>query len=292
MIILGSGSLSKALSRILQIPFFSVRKSFNNNFSDLFSLLDFILEADTQPLIILAFSPQFKRAGSDYSTLSLDDYNLHVDILRKFISDLLKLYHSPRIVYLSSAGALYQSSVGLVDESSLPNPVSKYGNLKLADEVFLRGYTDYFADFFLLRISTCYGFWSSQSYAGVVSQWYRNYLSGTPSDVFVDDSRCIDFVHISDVADLLSLIACGSIPSGIINICSGSSLSISDAASLFQHKFPGFLRNDITGIVSPLSSMSYNVAKLEYYLHRKPIFFNQISSSSMFNVDSIFPYNA
>lgn len=168
-----------------------------------------------------------------------NDYN---DTVKPFIDFLeaVKLL-TPRIIYLSSAGAIYGENNKPALESDILKPKSIYGIHKLLIERYLFNYQiDNHIDYRIARISNPYGNNLIHGHGvGFVDMIARNFKSKQPIKIFADLNNQRDFIHINDVIDALILISNFSlIPDNkTVNISFGKSYSLKKVIHLFEEKY-------------------------------------------------------
>jgi len=140
------------------------------------------------------------------------------------VLDSCKFNHISKIIVTSSA-AVYQNSNNSVDEESIIEPLSPYGQSKLdMEKITIQSKINYI----ILRLFNVYG--NGQN-AGVVANFGKNISENKPLTIFGDGKATRDFIHIDDVIDAILLSMKSK--SGIYNIASGTGTSISNLVKLF-----------------------------------------------------------
>ena len=140
------------------------------------------------------------------------------------VLDSCKFNNILKIIITSSA-AIYQNSDNPVDEKSITQPLSPYGQSKLdMEKIIIQSKINYS----ILRLFNVYG--DGQT-TGVIANFKKNILENKPLTIFGDGKAIRDFIYIEDVVDMI-ILSMKSI-SGIYNIASGNGTSISDLAKLF-----------------------------------------------------------
>jgi UDP-glucose 4-epimerase len=142
-------------------------------------------------------------------------------------------YGIKRIIFSSSAGALYTSSKILATEEDKVNPKTFYGLNKLYIEQSLQILSHLYAiEYCNFRISNVYGpgqiFKNNQ---GVIANFCCNVKARHPIEVWGDGNNVKDYIYISDLTDLISK-AVFSNKSGTYNAGSGFSASLNDLVKL------------------------------------------------------------
>ena len=139
------------------------------------------------------------------------------------ILDSCNFNNISKIIATSSA-AVYQNSDNSVDEASITEPLSPYGQSKLdMENIIIQSKIDYV----ILRLFNVYG--NGQKH-GVIINFKKNISENTPLIIFGDGTSIRDFIHIDDVIDGV-ILSMGS-KSGIYNIATGTGTNISSLAKL------------------------------------------------------------
>lgn len=142
-----------------------------------------------------------------------------------------------RFVFISSGGAAYGETPAPATEDTPPRPDNPYGRHKIEGEAIvaaapLSGVS--------LRLSNVYGIRQrSDAEGGVVSIFADRLVAGLPLQIYGDGSQERDFVHVSDVVAAIILALDEPAMSGIWNVGSGRSTSVSNLALLMTDAFGG-----------------------------------------------------
>jgi UDP-glucose 4-epimerase len=130
-----------------------------------------------------------------------------------------------RLVFASSAGAIYGETAKPATEQTRPTPRSHYGRHKYAAEQAL---LDSGVPCAVLRLSNVYGPGQrSDAEGGVVAIFLERFARGEPLDLHGGGKQVRDFVHVSDVVKA-ALLALGDGMTGVWNVASGRATSITD----------------------------------------------------------------
>jgi dTDP-L-rhamnose 4-epimerase len=116
-----------------------------------------------------------------------------------------------------------------------PNPTSIYGATKLAQEHILASWTKSFGvSLNILRLQNVYGPGQSLTnpYTGIVSLFARIAKAGKSIPLYEDGAMQRDFVFISDVAAAILAAAQQRVSNVLVDIGTGSSISISELANI------------------------------------------------------------
>jgi nucleoside-diphosphate-sugar epimerase len=140
----------------------------------------------------------------------------------------------PRIFYISSC-AVYGNSVSTHELLPLC-PVTANGVAKLLSERLLHAFCDeHSMDFVVFRVFNTFG---GNDRFSVLSHLRQASLSGRP---FVLNNRGRahrDFVHVDDVAQVISELGWVDKLPRYMNLGTGEATSIADVVDAFMHKFP------------------------------------------------------
>jgi UDP-glucose 4-epimerase len=134
-----------------------------------------------------------------------------------------------KVVFLSSAGAVYSPSDDLRSEADPCEPTSPYGMSRRMGEDYLEYYRRVHGlSTSSLRCVNIYGRLLPQPRGqGVVSAAFRNALAGTPFTLYGDGRQARDFMHLGDfVAATLGLVAPGRDIPRTVNVGTGTAHSI------------------------------------------------------------------
>jgi UDP-glucose 4-epimerase len=118
-------------------------------------------------------------------------------------------YNVKKIVFASTGGAIYDSSILPVKEGSKLNPLSPYGITKLLGELYLKFYNEtYGLKYVSLRYGNVYGpRQDAEGEAGVAAIFSNLMLQNKAISIFGDGKQTRDFVYVGDVvkANLLAM---------------------------------------------------------------------------------------
>lgn len=149
-----------------------------------------------------------------------EDFATFVSMLRIFE----QLAEPPRIVLLSSGGAVYDPTVAPPHSENSPvNPRSAYGRAKLELERLMHCSGLNPGNAVAVRVSNAYGPGQpAVSGQGVISYWMRALAAGEPITILGNPATTRDFVYIDDIAEALVAVHChrGPLPAAL-NIGAG-----------------------------------------------------------------------
>jgi len=148
------------------------------------------------------------------------------------------LKHPGLVVLSSSAGALYSSNSDLIfDETSLIDPTSSYGMMKVRQEAALSAFsTRTGCPSLVTRISTVYGPGSDfRNGYGLINHLCLADITRTPLEVFVPLETSRNYIYSADAGEMVVRFAL-SYPNGenkmqIRNVVAPSSASIAEIVS-------------------------------------------------------------
>jgi len=124
----------------------------------------------------------------------------------------------------TSSAAVYQNSDNSIDEASITEPLSPYGQSKLdMENIIISSKINYS----ILRLFNVYGNGQNN---GVIANFEKNISKNKPLIIFGDGKAIRDFIHIDDVID--GIILSIESESRICNIASGNGTSINNLAKL------------------------------------------------------------
>lgn len=139
-----------------------------------------------------------------------------------------------RIVFASSGGTVYGPADSYpIAETAPTNPISAYGVGKLAIEKYLALYHHlYGLEYLALRIANAYGpLQSTLKRQGVVAAMLDHALTGKPLEIWGTGEVVRDFIHIDDVVSAFLWGATYDGAHRVMNVGSGTGLSINQVAS-------------------------------------------------------------
>lgn len=147
-----------------------------------------------------------------------------------------------RIVFASSA-AIYGDTTDLpIDEETAKQPISPYGEAKLASEGILFAAAEQSG-----LTARCHRYFNvfgprqdpASPYSGVISIFDRRYRDGKPVTIYGDGKQTRDFISVHDVARANVIAATRpGIVSGAANICTGRATSLLDVVRVFAAHYP------------------------------------------------------
>lgn len=148
-----------------------------------------------------------------------------------------------RVIFVSSA-AVYGTPLRIpIDESHPLKPLSPYGLTKAVGEEYARLYHDlYGLNVSVVRPFNIYSedLTGNNPYAGVIRRFIQDAARGQPLSIQGDGGQTRDFVHVSDVVQLLRLLLDGRGNGRTFNCGTGTATRIRDLARWVRDRFePG-----------------------------------------------------
>lgn len=145
-----------------------------------------------------------------------------------------------RVVFVSSAAAYGPPQRVPIDENHPLRPISPYGLTKVIGEEYARLYRALYG----LHVATVRPFnvyserlAGSDPYAGVIRRFVDNAIRKRPLVVHGDGGQTRDFVHVSDVVQLVTLLLDGRGDDGTFNCGTGTATRIADLARWVHDRF-------------------------------------------------------
>jgi UDP-glucose 4-epimerase len=159
------------------------------------------------------------------------DTELHLAYAKNVV-EIAVSHHIPKIIYLSTCGAIYGNPIYMpVDEQHPTLPISTYGKTKLAVENFLlQAEKKYNIQIILVRTSNLYGAGQDIKIPqGVINHFIYNTVHRYPITIWGDGSAIKDYLFIDDFIEALCLLINQKIHKHTIyNIAYGTSLSLEE----------------------------------------------------------------
>ena len=214
----------------------SIIKTYAGDFSDAV-LIERIFKENKIDLIIHALS----------TTVPVDSANARYDVESNLLPtiDVLALmvkYGVKGIIYISSGGAVYGTRENKAhEESDAVDPISSYGVVKVATEKYMMQYAQlYGLQPLILRLSNPYGPYHYSMKQGVINIAMEKALRNAPLQIWGDGEGKKDYIYVEDFVDILFRLIEQGVSSKVINIGSGTLLSVNDIANAVRALVPSF----------------------------------------------------
>ena len=170
----------------------TVRVSYRDEPQDVFD------SHDNSCLIHLAWSSTTRNTYDEFEQFVKND----VINSKKIFDFYSKKNPNGKIIFISTAGGLYVNHERTVDENSLVNPNTLYGDLKLQVENILKTVE---CDTITLRVSNVWGGKSlpSNRINGLVDKLISSVNTDNIIDLYTNLDTRIDIIHIDDLVHLI-----------------------------------------------------------------------------------------
>lgn len=142
-----------------------------------------------------------------------------------------------RVHFMSSGGAVYDPNYpGPYSEDSPLRPISPYGVVKVASEGYFAYFEDrYGLDATIFRIGNLFGFpVSKPTQRGLVSVTLQRIQAGLPVVRFGDGTMERDYIHVSDVANMITNVAQVSAQHDVYNIGTGVGYTVNQILDMIR----------------------------------------------------------
>ncbi len=158
-----------------------------------------------------------------------------IEATKGMLLPLLTLLESLRdrpqvsLTYISSGGAVYGDPAHLpVSESDPTRPISPYGALHLAAEVYAQmSARRSHATLRIVRCANVYGPYQAHDRdQGAVAIFLDRISREQPIRIFGDGLALRDYVFVADVADVVARVVLGGLDVGTVNVGSGRGLTV------------------------------------------------------------------
>ena len=150
-----------------------------------------------------------------------------MNIVQNFIK-LSEVILPSRIVFLSSAGALYPKNIKSYNfpETHVPFPINSYGEQKLLSEKLLTYFSKILnINLTILRISSAFGFDSRFSDQGVINKWLYSAVNNQKLKLYNSKESEINFISFEQISKSI-FISLENELNGIYNIGTENSISL------------------------------------------------------------------
>ena len=244
------------------VGFDSVIKTYTGDFSDA-ELIERIFQENQIDLVVHALS----------TTVPVDSSNARYDVETNLLPtlDVLALmvkYNVKDIVYISSGGAVYGTRDNKAhEESDAVYPISSYGVIKVATEKYMMQYAQlYGLRPLILRLSNPYGAYHYSMKQGVINIAMEKALRNEPLQIWGDGNGSKDYIYVEDFVDILFRLIYQGVSSQVINIGSGTLLSVNDIANAVRELIPSFETIHADAQKFDASHFELNTDKLKSYI--------------------------
>lgn len=240
----------------------SVAKTYAGDFSDA-ELMELIFQENHIDMIIHALS----------TTVPVDSANARYDVETNLMPtlDVLALmvkYNVKDIVYISSGGAVYGTRDNKPhEESDAVYPISSYGVVKVATEKYMMQYAQlYGLRPLILRLSNPYGPYHYSMKQGVINIAMTKALRNETLQIWGDGNGRKDYIYVEDFVDILFRLIEQGVSGQVINIGSGTLLSVNEIANAVRAIVPSFCTTYESKQQFDASHFELNTTKLRSYI--------------------------
>ena len=154
-------------------------------------------------------------------------WSANMNIIQNFIK-LSEHILPSRIIFLSSAGALYPKNIKSYNfpETYVPFPINSYGEQKLLSEKLLTCFSKVLnINITILRISSAFGFDSRFSDQGVINKWLYSAVNNKKLKLYNSKESQINFIAFEQIAKAI-FISLENELNGIYNIGTENSITL------------------------------------------------------------------
>jgi UDP-glucose 4-epimerase len=157
----------------------------------------------------------------------------YYDINVTHFKQLLKLLaHKELHIFLFSSSFVYPDIQKITEETE-PNPETLYGKLRMNQEQILK---DSDLNFTILRLSNIFGYgqFFNIGNKGAIEKFIGNVFDGRDIILHGDGTQLVDYLHKTDLMNLLKILAKNLPKNQIYNISSGQRRSILNIAEIIK----------------------------------------------------------
>lgn len=223
--------LDRKINNLFNINESNVIKNYIGDFSDSI-LLRKIFEENKIDLVFHFLSTSVPSTSKDI----LYDINSNLSPTINLLN-LISEFNIEKIVFLSSAGAIYSNSDVLYhqeDENS--NPKSSYGIIKLTIEKYIQYFSiTYGIKFLILRLSNVYGPFHISNHQGIINIALKNSYTKDIINIWGNGDTKKDYIYVEDVVSIIISLISNEISNEIINIGSGQNVSVNEILFMIEN---------------------------------------------------------
>ena len=137
-----------------------------------------------------------------------------------------------KVVYASSSSVYGHKKTMPITEDSMREPINPYGETKLQDEYLFDKYSKIGTKIIGLRYFNIFGKGQTLEYAGVITKFLDKIKQKEPPIIYGDGSQIRDFIFVEDVAMANLLAMTSKISNLLVNIGTGTAISIKELANI------------------------------------------------------------
>ena len=218
------------------VEFGCIENTYAGDFTDK-ELLETIFRENKIELVIHSLS----------TTVPVDSANARYDVETNLLPtlDVLALmvrYGVKDIIYISSGGAVYGTRDNKShEESDAVYPISSYGVVKVATEKYMMQYGQlYGLRPLIVRLSNPYGAYHYSMKQGVINIAMTKALRNETLQIWGDGNDKKDYIYVEDFVDILFKLLDKGVSNQVVNIGSGTLLSVNEIANAVRALVPTF----------------------------------------------------
>ena len=218
------------------VEFGCIENTYAGDFTDK-ELLETIFRENKIELVIHSLS----------TTVPVDSANARYDVETNLLPtlDVLALmvrYGVKDIIYISSGGAVYGTRDNKShEESDAVYPISSYGVVKVATENYMMQYGQlYGLRPLIVRLSNPYGAYHYSMKQGVINIAMTKALRNETLQIWGDGNDKKDYIYVEDFVDILFKLLDKGVSNQVVNIGSGTLLSVNEIANAVRALVPTF----------------------------------------------------
>ena len=237
----------------------SIIKTYAGDFSNM-EPIERIFKENNIDIVIHALS----------TTVPVDSANARFDVETNLLPtlDVLALmvkYGVKDIVYISSGGAVYGTRENKPhEETDAVYPISSYGVVKVATEKYMMQYAQlYGLRPLILRLSNPYGPYHYSMKQGVINIAMTKALRKEPLQIWGDGEGKKDYIYVEDFVDILFRLLDNGVSNQVVNIGSGTLLSVNEIADAVHALIPSFRATHESNQQFDASHFELNTNKLK-----------------------------
>ncbi len=158
------------------------------------------------------------------------DFNAGPTAVFNLLDSIRKAETKCKVIFLSSAAVYGNPQILPVSETHALKPISPYGYHKMISEKILEEFAEiYGINSIVLRVFSCYGNGLKKQ---LLWDMANKIVNNKTLELDGSGNETRDFIHVSDLAELIKLMINLKIEKGIYNVAGGKEISINEVASL------------------------------------------------------------
>lgn len=200
-------------------------------------------------------------------------YDVETNLLPTLaVLDLMVKCGVKDIVFFSTGGAVYGTRDNKPHvESDAVYPVSSYGVIKLAIEKYMIQYAQlYGLRPLIVRISNPYGPYHYSMKQGVINVAIAKAFQNEVLQIWGDGNDKKDYIYVEDFVDILFKLLDNGVSNQVINIGSGTLLSVNEIADAVRKLVPTFKATHEAAQQFDASHFELNTNKLRSFIGYYP----------------------